>query len=94
MAAPGAAHHRSASAARLCSVLSVLLALGLLATTCNAHGFLSSPRSRALVLGYQQWEAAGANGLGPRNAATNDYNRYSIAPFPYRADKPDVCGDP
>ncbi len=61
--------------------MAALLLLGVLAGTCHGHGFLTSPRSRAVVIGRADWEAAGGNGLGTA---------------PYRAfnDQADVCGDP
>ncbi|KAG2483260.1 hypothetical protein HYH03_017858 [Edaphochlamys debaryana] len=53
---------------------------------CHAHGFLESPLSRARALGYQEWEAAGGNGIGsPRRY-------YSDGGF--LNDQADVCGDP
>jgi hypothetical protein len=59
-----------------------LVAAGLMAmmiTHCRGHGFLSNPRSRMLVLGYDEYSASAGNG------------NYDLAP----SDRyPDVCGDP
>jgi hypothetical protein len=58
-----------------------LLEAGLLAMMtihCQGHGFLESPRSRVLALGYTQWFASAGNG------------NYDGNPGHY----PDVCGDP
>lgn len=44
------------------------LALGLQAPACDAHGFLSNPRSRVLALGYDEYTASSGNGLRNNNS--------------------------
>jgi hypothetical protein len=46
-------------------VLSVLaIASCMLAPSCNAHGFLKNPLSRARVYNYDEYTASAGNGLG------------------------------
>jgi len=65
----------------------VLACMLVLAPACEAHGFMSTPRSRVKALGMGDWEASSGNGLGP-------------APFPKYPngnninDQADACGDP